>query len=192
MCGKLTRIRILEKLPPIDVLVLQILILTILVIIFLQDMADRSVYWFLFVILTILLAGLHLMLIRGMVELWRSFSFNLGFLLLQMALLTAYFSLKQKKLVNITSELLGLGDVLFLLSIIFYLSVLNFLFFYIASLVCVLLVWIFGQIITKKKNTQIPLAGLQAILFSLFLAGDWFGLHLNLTDDTWLLNLVQK
>lgn len=155
-------------------------------------MANRSVYWLLFPLLAILLTCLYFLSGNGIKELEQSVFINLGFLLFQLVLLTIYFSLKQKRPVNVTVQLLGLGDILFLCSIAFYLSVLNFLFFYISSLLGVLIVWMIVQLFSSKKNSQIPLAGFQAILLGVFLAGDWCWLHLNLTDDTWLLNLINR
>jgi hypothetical protein len=145
-----------------------------------------------FPLLAVLLAGVHFLLNRSIVDVGLSLFINLGFLILQLVLLTVYFSIKGKKLINITVQLFGLGDVLFLFSIAFYLSVLNFLFFYITSLAFILLAWVLVQSFSSSKSKQIPLAGLQAILFSVFLSGDWFWLHLNATNDAWLLNLIHR
>jgi len=89
-------------------------------------------------------------------------------------------------------DLLGWGDVLLLLCIAFYLPVLNFLFFYIASLVLVLVIWLFWQVVSKGENKYIPLAGLQAMMFGLFLLACRFLLHINIADDTWVLNFIHK
>jgi hypothetical protein len=117
---------------------------------------------------------------------------NSAFILLQMLILSIYFSLKNGKWVNVTKELLGWGDVLFLLSLAFYLSALNFLFFYLASLIAVLICWISWQAFSKGKSKQIPLAGLQALFFLIFLGGDWWYKPIGLTSDFWLLNLITK
>jgi formate hydrogenlyase subunit 3/multisubunit Na+/H+ antiporter MnhD subunit len=154
-------------------------------------MRSRSVYWFLFPLLT----GL-LILIRirhhGLFQFWQPALINLGFVIAQLFILTIYFSMKNKKWINVTSQLLGWGDVLFLLSIAFYLSVLNFLFFYISSLIGILALWLTWQLVSAKKNKYIPLAGLQSLIFIVFLASDWWCLSFDLTDDTWLLNLITK
>jgi hypothetical protein len=123
---------------------------------------------------------------------WVPTLINLGFLALQILLLSVYFSVKNKRLINIFDGLLGLGDILFLLSITVYLSVLNFLFFYIISLILILLTWLIGQIISDKKSKEIPLAGMQAFILIVFLTCDWWLKIVNLTDDTWLLNLITK
>jgi hypothetical protein len=168
------------------------LTLFILLLIFLQDLASRSVYWFLFPLLAAMLFWLHFLQAASLAAIWQPCLINIAFLVLQLLLLTVYFSIKNKKLVNIGNGLLGLGDILFLLSITFYLSTLNFLLFYIMSLTCILLLWLITQLAFRKKNEQIPLAGLQAILFIVFLAGDRYWFHLHITDDTWLLNLIDK
>jgi hypothetical protein len=116
---------------------------------------------------------------------------NCLFLVLQFLLVSVYFSIKNRHWVNITSELLGWGDILLPLTIAFYLSVLNFLFFYIVSLVVSLLIWVIWQMIAGKSK-QIPLAGFQALCLTIFLMGDWYWKHFGAADDTWLLNLIHK
>src|ERR1041385_2387349 len=137
--------------------------------IFFQDVKSRSVYWILFPALTGLLLLLHFFQSSGLIWSWQSVVFNVAFFLAQLLLVTLYFSIRNKKLTNITGELLGIGDVLFILSVAFYLPIFNFLFFYIASLIIVLAFWLIWQSISMKKIKHIPLAGLQALLFAGFL-----------------------
>ncbi|MBS1520708.1 MAG: hypothetical protein JST50_06925 [Bacteroidetes bacterium] len=160
--------------------------------IFFQDIKSRSVYWILFPALTGLLLGLRYFQNSGSILNWQSALFNVGFLIVQLLLVTFYFSIKNRKLTNITNELLGLGDVLFILSIAFYLPIFNYLFFYIVSLITVLASWICWQSITSNNNKHIPLAGLQAALFAGFLLSDWILKTHSLTDDTWILNLITR
>jgi hypothetical protein len=174
------------------VLFIKIISLIILLAIFLQDWKGRAVYWFLFPLLAAAFIYLHIQQPGLSTDLVQSILINTGFIILQLILLTAYFSIKNKQWVNITSQLLGLGDVLFLLSIAFYLSVLNFLFFYIISLIAVLSIWTIWQMISKKKNQFIPLAGLQALIAMILLICDWWFESLSLTSDTFLLNLIAK
>lgn len=172
-------------------LLLKIVILIILLLLFIQDISSRSVYWFLFPVLSICLVIVRIQS-QSLTELWQPALINIGFVTLQLLLLTLYFSFKNRRWINITAQLLGLGDVLFLLSIAFYLSVLNYLFFYITSLTAVLSFWLIFQRVTAKKSDHIPLAGLQGLIFGVFLAGEWrFGLF-DLTDDTWLFHLITK
>jgi hypothetical protein len=173
------------------VLLLKIAILIILLLLFIQDISSRSVYWFLFPVLIICLVIVRVQS-QSLTELWQPVLINIGFVTLQLVILTLCFYFKNGRWINITDQLLGMGDVLFLLSIAFYLSVLNYLFFYITSLLIILSFWLVFQSLTAKKSDHIPLAGLQGLIFGVFLAGEWwFGLF-DLTNDTRLLHLITK
>jgi hypothetical protein len=174
------------------VLLLEIVIMLLLLLILKQDLENRAVYWIIFPVLALALIARHYLSIGNIALLWQPILVNAGFLLLQFVLVSVYFSLKHKKLIRITDELLGLGDILFLLSIALYLSVMNFLVYYMFSLIVVLIFWLVWHSFSTKKRKEIPLAGFQAMIFILFLAGDWWGKLFDLTDDTWLLNLIGK
>jgi hypothetical protein len=174
------------------VLFVEIIIIGVLLLIFVQDIRSRSVYWVLFPVLTVLFIIMHLLQHHLFADAWQPVLLNSTFLALQFLIVSVYFSIKNKQWVNITTSFLGWGDMLFLLSIAFYLSVLNFLFFYIISLIAVLLIWMLWQAVAKEKNKQIPLAGLQALIFSVFLTGDWWFNSFDLTNDDWLLHLITK
>ncbi|WP_295673718.1 hypothetical protein [uncultured Mucilaginibacter sp.] len=171
---------------------IRILVLLVLLVVFFQDLKSRYVYWILFPALLILFFATSLLQHRSFSEILQPAAMNLSFLVMQFLLVSAYFSLKNRRWVNITAELLGWGDILLLLSIAFYFSVLNFLFFYIISLVVSVIAWLSWKLMSKGKNTQIPLAGFQAICLVVFLMSDWYWLHFNTADDTWLLNLIHK
>jgi hypothetical protein len=119
------------------VLLLRIFILLALLTVTVQDIKSRLVYWVLFPLLIVLLLILRLWQGQPISEIWQSVAINSGFLILVIAILTVAYSIKNKRMVNITNELLGWGDVLLLISVTCYLSVLNFLFFYIVSLILV-------------------------------------------------------
>jgi hypothetical protein len=172
--------------------VARIIIAFTLLFIFIQDVKSRAVYWVLFPILTIALAVAYFFQYNNLSGLWYSALINIGFLLLQLLLVSAYFSLRNRKVVNVTKGLIGWGDILFLLGISVYLSVLNFLFFYIISLIIVLIFWSIRQRLSVSKSKEIPLAGIQALLFFFFLLGDWWLKAFSVADDTWLLNLIAK
>jgi len=174
------------------VLVLKIVTIVLLLLIFLQDWKGRAVHWTLFPLLAIVLLGIRFLQHFFLPELKQSILINIGFIAMQLIILTIYFSIKNRKWVNITTELLGLGDILFLLSIALYLSALNFLFFYMVSLIGVLLLWLIWQSVSVIKNKYIPLAGFQSLIFIVFLAGDWWLRLFNTTDDNWLLHLIIK
>jgi len=173
-------------------MLLRILVLILLLTIFIQDFKSRAVYWVVFPILLALLGVLRYTMFYSFSVIWVPTLINTGFLALQLILLSVYFAIKNKRFINIADGLLGLGDILFLLSITVYLSVLNFLFFYIFSLILILVIWLITQVVSAKKSKEIPLAGMQALIFIVFLSCDWWLKMFNLTADTWLLNLITK
>lgn len=172
-------------------LLLKLVILIILLLIFAEDMRSRSVHWYLFPALALTLAALRYQQSgQPANELAVSIGITLTFITVQLLLVTVYFSIKQKRFINITSGLLGWGDILLLLSIAFYLPILNFMAFYIGSLVLVLVFWMAYLQISKSKQQNIPLAGLQALTFALLISYSWLQTGLILTDDEHLLQLL--
>lgn len=154
---------------------------------FYQDLRYRAVYWFVFPILFVLLSW-YVLQLTAFDEVLINAAFNLGFFLMQLLLLSLYFSLKHKSLVNITRQFLGWGDVLFLVCITVCLSPGNYMVFYIGSLI---LIAIPALIVNKSTSQQkIPLAGLQALLFAGTLIADWCSPAINLNSDNWILNYL--
>jgi len=168
------------------------LILLVLILIFIQDLKDRSAYLLLFPFLAVLFLTSRLVQHQSIAEILWTISINVLFFATQLLIISIYFSIKNRRWVNITIELLGWGDILFLLSTTFYLSILSFLFFYITSLLGSLLIWLIWQAISKKKTKQIPLAGFQAFLLTIFLSTDWWVLHLGMTSDNWAFSILNK
>ncbi|MFD2162280.1 hypothetical protein ACFSJU_07735 [Paradesertivirga mongoliensis] len=172
-------------------MLIKTLLIAGLLFVFYQDLRYRAVYWVLFPALLGLLVLLGIQE-RDILDLTLSSTYNLAFLLLQLLVLFIYFSVKAGRFVNITSGYLGWGDVLFLLCIAFYLSPVNYLLFYILSLVLVLLGALLIYTFRHAQEIKIPLAGLQAILFASLLVTDWNLKILNITNDHWLLNYLSQ
>ncbi|MGY3214538.1 hypothetical protein [Mucilaginibacter sp. HD30] len=169
-------------------MLLKVAILVLLIMIFAQDMKSRAVYWFLFPLLAICLL-LYKVDEQGISNTLPSIIVNISFLAIQYVLVCAWFSVRNKKWTNITAGLLGWGDVLFLLSSAFGLSVFSLLSFYIASLTVVCLYWIVIKA-HGKDNKYVPLAGLQALLLALVFLGDWWFFHIDLTGDNWVFEAI--
>lgn len=168
---------------------LQIVILLCLGSIFYQDLRYRAVYWFCFPLLGIFLSLLKYNLTS--LDVWFIDTvYGLSFLLVQIFLLWVYFSVKNKRLINLTNNYLGWGDILFLLVIPCYLSPVNFVLFYIISLIVVLLYTIFKSRANGFTGLQIPLAGLQALLLGLMMIIDFLLPTVALTDDSWIYPLL--
>ncbi len=173
-------------------LIPKILSLGILLLLFIQDAKSREVHWLLFPLLAIAFmwmrfvsGGLPIAYFEGVLE-------NNIFLALQGILLLCYFSLKNRRWTNITVELLGLGDILFLVSVTFCFSVVSYIVFYVLSLFLVMLIWLVWQALQKEKHGKIPLAGLQALLLACFLAIAWWVFPFNILNDDWIVRIVYQ
>ncbi|OOQ58327.1 hypothetical protein BC343_11885 [Mucilaginibacter pedocola] len=153
--------------------------------IFYQDIRSRAVYWVFFPLLA--LAFVLQRLLVGQTPQMVAFesAFPAAFLLIQLLVLSIYFSLKQKRFVNITESLLGPGDILFLFCLCLYFPAINFIAFYIVSLFAIIAGWLTISHIRQQKGT-IPLAGLQAA-FVLLLIG--FGI--NPANENWFYTFIK-
>lgn len=131
-----------------------------------EDFRYRAVSVWALVVLT-LLCGVLAWLSFG----WRTaLEFGLLnniFLLLQYALLTLYFSIKEKAWVNLADRYLGRGDIWFVLPMAWLFTPLLFVWVYTVSLVLVLL----GALAFRSQVKQrgIPLVGGLAICWGLIL-----------------------
>lgn len=107
----------------------------------------------------------------------------------QLLLVWAYLSIKNKQLVNMTANYLGLGDILFLMAITFYLSPVNYILFYVGSLIVVLIYTLITRFFNKNTNQEIPLAGLQALMLGCLLVFSMLYPGLKLYSDSWIYGL---
>ncbi|HEX8545800.1 MAG TPA: hypothetical protein VF691_02500 [Cytophagaceae bacterium] len=106
-------------------------------------------------------------------------------------ILTLYFSIKEKKMVNITKKYLGWGDVLFLFTLCFLFPLINYLLFYLLTLSVVIARQLIIYLIKKQPSGKIPLAGIQAfILAMLFLSNILSKTKIPFTDSDSLLAIL--
>lgn len=167
----------------------KVLLVLLLLFLFYQDLRYRAVYWFLFPVLLILIMLIAKQQISLQQILINSL-YSLAFILIQLFLLSLYFSFKHKKIIDITTHHLGWGDILFLLVVAFYFSPLNYIAFYVASLATVLLLSLVLMVKERTATLKIPLAGLQALFFLFIALADWTTNFLNFQDDTLIINLM--
>lgn len=168
----------------------QVLLLLLLAVVFVQDMRYRGVSWILFPLLGLTIISVRAFSAPSLAFIGESLLVNMGFILVILALLVLYFLLKHRRFVNITDQYLGWGDILFLVVLALYLSILNFLLFFVISL---LFAGVCHTIFVGfHKDRHIPLAGFQALLFTLFLAADWWFFHWRITEDDWLLRFYMS
>jgi hypothetical protein len=158
------------------------LILASLIGIIWQDYKFRAVYWWFFLLLLIALGALKSIVV-GLEAMTVDFGYNLIFLSVQFLLLSVYFCIKEKKIVNIFNGFFGLGDLFFLIGIAAYFSPLNYLAFYMISLFFVVVLNL-AKGLFSTRTLKIPLAGEQSILLIVMLLVTQF----NIITDTWLIH----
>ncbi len=147
--------------------ILQPFLLLLLLIVIYQDFKSRAIWWGLIPLLTIAVGVLGFQELGH--YLWRFWLINGLFFCLQLLVLTVYFSLKNKKITNITNRHLGLGDILFFIPLSGLFSLWNIIIF----LLTILLVSIFAALLLPKHRQNIPLAGIFAIGLIIVLGLEW-------------------
>lgn len=154
-------------------LLIDIVLLVLLAIVVYQDLKQREISWLLIPFL------LGCFLARGFLlipsnEIISNTLLNISFIVLQLLVLTAYVSIKNKKISNVINSFLGLGDVLFFVVICLAFSSVNFILFYVMSLLFTLVGFIAYNMLVKKATKEIPLAGAMAmVMITLILLNQW-------------------
>jgi len=110
---------------------------------------------------------------------------NIGFLIVQFGLLKAYFLVKRRG-AGVIDQMIGWGDILFLLAAAFFFSPVNFISFYVFSLLASLVVSLVWMTVRPSVSRAIPLAGLQALVL-LVVIGAGLCLHFPLVNDNWFI-----
>lgn len=167
-------------------MILKISLLSCLIWMFYQDMCFRAIYWISFPVMTLLLI-MCLPERLQLTEFLSNVSVNLFILFLQLFFVSAWFSVKNGRIINITNSHIGWGDLLFLISAAFYLSPGNYFLFYVSSLVLVLLLFL-PALMKMQNDVKIPLAGLQALFLGILLTLIWTDLIPDLTKDNWIID----
>lgn len=166
------------------------IVFTFLIIIY-QDFRHRAISWWLIPLMLFLGFWQSNILHHWQVSLHFFFQ-NFLFLFFQLIILFLYFSIKEKRLVNIVDSWLGLGDILFFVGLATLFSIINFVAFFIGSIVVTLLIFMISKFFVKKLKT-IPLAGGMAACYILLLVFLNFNPTILYQDEyllSWLLTLT--
>jgi len=164
-------------------LVLVLFILLICIFIALQDFKYRAVAWYLFPLLAFFVLTFGYVEGIALKKLILFFEVNLIVVFFQLFFLTIYFSIKNKKMFMPINEIIGLGDILFLIILCFAFSPINFILFVIIALFLTLLIIL---IIRKGKfdnQYKIPMAGYLSVFYSIVLIVFYYLLGINLYKD---------
>jgi hypothetical protein len=170
-------------------LVVDIFLLFSLTLIVFQDFKQRQISWFL---IPLSFAGFAYKAFIYKDSIVTGFLFNTLFIMLQLICLTVYFSIKNKKFHNIIDSYLGLGDVLFFIVLCVVFSPLNFIAFYMSSMVITLLTIIVYNFFSSRQTKAIPLAGSMAAALILLIICTWALPDVDFYNDSYLLNFLQK
>ena len=141
---------------------IEIVLVALLSTIVFQDLKHRAISW---ILIPLLLCFQTLLALSALTIEKTIFFFliNLGFIVMQLICITAYFSFKNRKFINIVNNYLGIGDILFFLVLCLGFSPFNFILFYLCSLIITLLAFLLYQILSRSQDKEIPLAGAMAL-----------------------------
>ena len=162
------------------------LLIVILVIILYQDFRFKAVSWIFFPV-GFIFTMYHAISLNSSIELLINLSVNVAFLLFQVVIIFLFSWFKYKKRVNIFKSVFGLGDLLFLVMILPLFSPLNFVLFFLGSIVFSLLVYLGIKSLKLYKSERVPLAGLQSMYLIIVLISQ-FLFKFNLYNDFAIIN----
>jgi hypothetical protein len=168
-------------------LIIHLLILLPLLIITFQDFKQRQISWFL---IPLTLGGFVLRAFLYDEAILSSFVLNFSFIALQFVLLTIYFSMKHKRFLNIVDTYMGLGDILFFIATCAVFSPLNFIAFYISSMLLTLIAMLLYNTLSSRKTQSIPLAGAMSVGLILLMIITLLDPAINFYNDSRLLSLL--
>lgn len=132
--------------------------LTILLTIAYQDFKERQVSVFLFLLLCVCGVWLNLNT-TNYIDFTISTVINICFVIIQLVLLLFYF--KIKKSTKSLNDLLGLGDIVFLLISSIYMGISGFIWYYVVGISLSLLIALIMN--WNTNSSTIPLAGILSI-----------------------------
>ncbi len=171
-------------------LVLKLGLLVILLLIFYQDLRFQAVSW-IFFLLGFLINSVLAVKSLSFPDILLNMVIILLFIFFQLAIIYLFSWVKFKKRINIFSSVFGLGDLLFLIMILPVFSPLNFILFFIVSLVFTLLVFVALKGFNLLKIKKVPLAGLQSLFLFLVILFQIF-IKFSLYNDYYILQYFVK
>jgi hypothetical protein len=161
-----------------------------LAVVVVQDFRQRMISWYLVPILFMLFAANALLAI-SIIEAAYTFTVNLAFIILQLLMLTIYFSLRKRRLINIIDTWLGLGDVLLFIVLCTAFSPVNYFIFYLSSLLLAIIGFGIYKAFKGASNT-IPLAGTMSIAMIILLSLQVFIDPSRFYSDMHVLNFLRS
>lgn len=161
----------------------------LLLIIIYQDFRYRAVSW---VVIPLMFAAfaVNSILTTDVSTFLQSLVFNIGFIFIQLLAVTAYFCIKYGTFINITAKYIGWGDIWFLTVVASVFSPVNFIVFYVMSLLSILIIAITLRLINRNTATTIPLAGAMALILLMVVSVNSFNRGFDFQNDQVFLSLL--
>ncbi|MDA8956454.1 hypothetical protein N9H19_02425 [Flavobacteriales bacterium] len=154
---------------------MQIGLIISLLIIFFQDLKDRSVSLIIFPVLFIIVSYLSIM--ESDVSTWLiQTGINSVFLLFQLAVIKLYFKRKYDCNTAFFDYYIGWGDIIFLFVLGSAFNFIQLLLFMLYSMALALAIYF--PLIYLKKTQTIPLAGFMSLCWILVLSANYLGFNL--------------
>lgn len=166
-----------------------ILCVAALAVVVVQDFRERMISWYLIPLLFLLFSW-NALLNAPFKEVAFGFGVNLAFTAFQLLAITIYFSIKNKKPVNIINTWLGIGDVLLLATLCVAFSPVNYFVFYMGSLLLTIAGFAVYRLF-KGTSATIPLAGAMALVMIVCLCYQAFLMPFVFHNDAIALNLLK-
>jgi len=140
-----------------------ILIVGLLICVF-QDIKDRGIH-----VLVLICIGLLTIVLNYKLNYnWSDIGYSVLFLSVNISILFIFLSVKNKKMINLFENYLGMGDVVFFLAVIPLFSFRNFILYFIVGM---FISMFFHLVFNKFQNYDtIPLAGYLSIFLVFLLA----------------------
>ncbi|MBL4707497.1 MAG: prepilin peptidase [Flavobacteriales bacterium] len=161
-----------------------IFLISLGVIVF-QDFKQRSISWW---ILPVTLIAYLVYSDQLIDEILNSFLLNLLFIVVNLLVITIYFSIKESSLVNIVDSKIGLGDILFFVVCAFIFNLPSFILFFTFSLLLSAIIAVVFK--TKMQERNIPLAGIMSgILFLLSTSSRLMSIDF-MRNDEWMNSIL--
>jgi hypothetical protein len=160
------------------ILLLNLALILILALVFIEDLLKRQVHLYLFVI------GITIALIKSL-STNNSFSnilINASFIGLQIGTILVYGIIKGYGY-KVFNRLFGIGDILMWGILVFLFSPLHFILFFVGSLFLSLLFHFLLSQFQTNQSILVPLAGNQSLCLLLLLTSQMLGWDINLYDD---------
>lgn len=142
--------------------ILYLLIIALSVIIFWQDLKNRTIHVLLAILLLIVCVTINL---KSDVLLFENIGLNTLFLMVNLLGIFIYYSIKNGKIVNPVNQFIGIGDFIFMLAIAPLFNLKEFILFIICGFIFSLLVHFISNYFKEVKT--IPLAGYLALFIIL-------------------------